>query len=108
MNKELEQFNSINYNLHLLKEECMEVGMVASKALRFGLTDCDPDQEGSLPKYQLLEQEIGDLLAIVDILLNNNIGVTWKGIAAAKKKKFKKLAKYYGKGEFANNKPVSE
>lgn len=108
MNKDLEKFNSVNYNLHLLQEECLETAMVASKALRFGLTDCDPDAPNSLPKYKLLEQELGDILAIVDILLNNGIGISWESIMAAKEKKFEKLAKYYGTGDFADNKPTPE
>jgi NTP pyrophosphatase (non-canonical NTP hydrolase) len=92
----LEQFQNINMNLLLLAEECQEVSQCVTKALRFGLTDCDPDLENSLPKYQLLEQELGDLLAIIDILKFNNIGISTSGIEAAKQKKFKRLAGYYG------------
>jgi NTP pyrophosphatase (non-canonical NTP hydrolase) len=108
MSKELEQFNNINMNLHLLSEECKEVGLCVSKALRFGLTDIDPDTPGAVPKYQQLEQEIGDVLAIVDILVNNKIGVTPEGISKAKAKKLKKLANYYGTGEFAKNGPLEQ
>jgi hypothetical protein len=93
-------------NLHLLSEECKEVGMVCSKAMRFGLTDTDPDAENAKPKYQLLEQELGDIAALVDILLNNKIGISVEGIMAAKQRKLDKLAKYYG--DFAVNKSLGE
>jgi NTP pyrophosphatase (non-canonical NTP hydrolase) len=108
MSKVLEQFNNINMNLHLLSEECKEVGLVVSKALRFGLTDVDPDSPNSAPKYQLLEQEIGDVFALVDILIHNQIGISHEGIAQAKARKLQKLARYYGNGEFAKNGPLEE
>lgn len=103
---QLEQFNNINMNLHLLSEECKEVGMVCSKAMRFGLTDIDPDEENAKPKYLWLEQELGDIAALVDILLHNNIGITVEGIQAAKQRKLAKLSKYYG--DFAVNKSLGE
>jgi hypothetical protein len=102
--KYLEKFNNINMNLLLLDEECKEVGMCCSKALRFGLTDTDPDNPSAVPKYVQLEQEIGDVLAIVDILLHNNIGITQEGLNAAKLRKLQKLASYYG--DFVVNKSL--
>jgi NTP pyrophosphatase (non-canonical NTP hydrolase) len=98
MSKQLEQFNNINMNLLLLDEECKEVGMCCSKAQRFGLMDTDPDDPNAIPKYQQLERELGDVMALVDILLHNNIGITREGIEAAKHRKFERLAKYYGDG----------
>jgi len=96
MSQKLEQFDNINTNLLLLSEECKEVGMCCSKALRFGLMDVDPDNPLAVPKYVQLEQEIGDVLALIDILKSNDIGLTDEGIEAAKQRKFKKLAGYYG------------
>ena len=104
----LEQFQNINMNLLLLDEECKEVGMCCSKALRFGLTDTDPDDPKAVPKYQQLENELGDLMAIIDILLSNNIGVTRDGILAAKERKFQRLARYYGTGDMVVNKALGK
>jgi hypothetical protein len=96
MSHKLEQFDNINMNLHLLSEECKEVGMCCSKALRFGLMDVDPDDPTAVAKYIQLEQEIGDIMALIDILKFNNIGLTDEGIEAAKERKFEKLKGYYG------------
>jgi NTP pyrophosphatase (non-canonical NTP hydrolase) len=39
----------------------------------------------------MLEEEIGDLFAMVELLTDLNVGVTPEGIAEAKKNKFEKL-----------------
>lgn len=104
MTKHLEQFDNINMNLHLMKEECLEVAMCCSKAMRFGIADIDPDNPDAVEKYKMLEQEIGDIMAILDILKFNQIGLTDEGIEAAKQRKFKKLAGYYG--DFVVNKSL--
>ncbi len=54
------------YILNCLAEECAEVGQRASKAIRFGMTERQPGQE--LDNRKRLEQELGDLMGVVDLL----------------------------------------
>ncbi len=42
----------------------------------------------------MLEEEIGDLMAMVELLTDMNIGVTVSGIQQAKKNKFEKLKQW--------------
>lgn len=55
--------------LVILAEECAEVIVAVSKCHRFGLLGCNPYTEQSNVEH--LEQELGDLLALVDILAKN-------------------------------------
>lgn len=75
--------------LTILQEECAEVIVEVSKCFRFG-----PDQmmEGvDVTNIQRLQKELGDLQAMIELLVDNNVGVTIQGIKEAKKAKFKKL-----------------
>lgn len=54
-----------------LTEECSEVSKRCSKALRFGLHEVQPGQ--SLTNKQRIEDEVIDLLALIDILQEENI-----------------------------------
>ena len=51
--------------LQILAEECSEVSLNVSKALRFGLEDGYPGQP--LTNKELISLEIGDLMAIIDL-----------------------------------------
>ena len=78
--------------LTILQEECAEVIVEVSKCFRFG-----PDQmmEGlEVTNIQRLQKELGDLLAMVELLTDNNVGVTTHGLKVAKKAKFKKLKQW--------------
>ena len=75
--------------LTILQEECAEVIVEISKCFRFG-----PDQmmEGvDITNIQRLQKELGDVQAMVELLVDNNVGVTAQGIKEAKKAKFEKL-----------------
>ena len=75
--------------LIILQEECAEVIVDISKCFRFG-----PDQimEGQdLSNIQRLEKELGDLQAMIELLVDLDVGVTNDGIDINKKKKFEKL-----------------
>ena len=50
--------------LVILQEECAEVIQAVSKCIRFGLDD----SYSGVPNRKRLENEIGDLLALVDVL----------------------------------------
>ena len=78
--------------LTILQEECAEVIVEVSKCFRFG-----PDQmmQGvHVTNIQRLEKELGDLLAMVELLVDNNVGVTNEGLEKAKQSKFKKLKRW--------------
>ena len=75
--------------LTILQEECAEVIVEVSKCFRFG-----PDQmmEGvEVTNIQRLEKELGDLQAMIELLVDNNVGVSVQGLKTAKKAKFEKL-----------------
>jgi NTP pyrophosphatase (non-canonical NTP hydrolase) len=75
--------------LLILQEECAEVTQAVSKCFRFGPDQMKPGKERT--NINMLEEEIGDLFAMVELLTDLNIGVTLEGIAEAKKNKFEKL-----------------
>ena len=78
--------------LTILQEECAEVIVEVSKCFRFG-----PDQmmEGvNVSNIQRLEKELGDLLAMVELLVDKNIGVSTDGLELASKAKFEKLKQW--------------
>ena len=75
--------------LLILQEECAEVTQAVSKCFRFGPDQMKPGKERT--NINMLEEEIGDLFAMVELLTDLNVGVTPEGIAEAKKNKFEKL-----------------
>jgi NTP pyrophosphatase (non-canonical NTP hydrolase) len=76
----------------ILAEECAEVTKEISKIMRFGPDQCKPGKDRT--NIQVLEEEIGDLLAMVELLVDKNVGVTNNGLELAKKAKFEKLKKW--------------
>jgi NTP pyrophosphatase (non-canonical NTP hydrolase) len=78
--------------LLILQEECAEVTQAVSKCFRFG-----PDQmmEGvEVTNMQRLQKELGDLQAMIELLIDNKVGVTTQGLKEAKKAKFQKLKQW--------------
>lgn len=78
--------------LLILQEECAEVTQAISKCFRFGPDQLKPGKERT--NINMLEEEIGDLFAMVELLTDMNIGVSVEGIQHAKKNKFEKLKKW--------------
>ena len=76
----------------ILSEECAEVAKEVSKIMRFGPDQIKPGKDKT--NIQVLEEELGDLLAMVELLTDKNIGVTKNGLELAKKAKFEKLKKW--------------
>lgn len=74
----------------ILQEECAEVVQAVSKAFRFGLNNRLDDGPS---KKEMLESEIGDLLCIVDILIEKAI-LSDGNINGAKKAKREKLKRW--------------
>jgi NTP pyrophosphatase (non-canonical NTP hydrolase) len=85
--------------MNILSEECAEVIQAISKCHRFGLNNYKPGKPKTNCEH--LEEEIGDLLAMVDILLDIGV-VNQVSLEVAKKAKIEKLKKWsniYGSQE---------
>ena len=77
---------SLRDTFDILVEECAEVIQAASKAKRFGLID---EWEG-VTNRQKLETEIGDLLCLIGILIDNKV-IDHDAVEIAKFKKYLKM-----------------
>ena len=75
--------------LLILQEECAEVVQATSKCFRFGLHGMYLQQSN----LDRLEQEIGDVLAMIDILTNQG-EISLERLLEAKQRKFKKLSQW--------------
>ena len=74
--------------MDILQEECAEVIQAVSKISRFGLDNYKPGKPKT--NRQHLEEELGDMLAMIDILHNMDI-VNWTNIDRAAEAKREKL-----------------
>ena len=63
--------NRIEHLLVILSEECAEAQKEVSKALRFGLDDCAPNQ--SLTNRNKIAIELNDLMAVVEMLIDEGV-----------------------------------
>lgn len=88
--------SQIQETLDILQEECAEVIVEVSKCRRFGHTSVH--YKTNLKHSEMLENEIGDVLAMVDILLEQGVlSQSNLDIAKqAKKDKLKKWSNIYG------------
>ena len=89
MNAEINENN--NEVMDILQEECAEVVQAVSKIRRFGIDNAKPNTQYTNREH--LEEEIGDLLAMIDILMVNDI-VSWGHLHQAKRAKIEKLKKW--------------
>ena len=78
--------------LLIAQEECAEVSQAISKCFRFGPDQLKPGKE--FTNINMLEEEIGDLFAMVELLVDAKVGVTDQGIFEARMKKFEKLKQW--------------
>jgi NTP pyrophosphatase (non-canonical NTP hydrolase) len=77
--------------LNILQEECAEVIQMVSKCRRFGL-----DQQhlkADKPNRDKLTEEIGDVLAMINLCIEHNI-VNQDQVIVAQQNKFKKLKQW--------------
>jgi NTP pyrophosphatase (non-canonical NTP hydrolase) len=81
--------NDIREIMLILQEECAEATQAISKCFRFGPDQVKPGKEKT--NMQHLEEELGDLIAMIELLTDHNVGVTKEGLERAKHKKFEKL-----------------
>jgi hypothetical protein len=78
--------------LQILQEECAEVIVEICKIMRFGPDQCKPNSDET--NIMALQKELGDLQAMIELLVKAKVGVTSNGIADAKKVKFEKLKQW--------------
>ena len=74
--------------LDITQEECAEVVVAVSKISRFGIDNFKPGKP--LTNREHLEEEVGDLLAMVDLMLEHDI-IKADSVEIARKAKKEKL-----------------
>ena len=77
----------------ILQEECAEVTQAISKCFRFGLDHYKPGKPKT--NVQHLEEELGDLLAMIALLEQTGV-ITEAGLQAAFDGKIAKLKQWSG------------
>lgn len=77
--------------LLILQEECAEVIQAVSKCERFGANNYKPGKPKTNKHH--LEEELGDLLAMIDLLEEKGF-VNWSSMQLAKEAKFNKLKQW--------------
>lgn len=82
------------YLLVCLMEECAEIQKEASKILRFGLGDFDPNDKEKKSNIVRLAEEITDLKGILIMLNLENILLEFNTLPTEKIKKVKKYMDY--------------
>ena len=94
MNKfmKMKQINEVNREILLItQEECAEVTQAISKVFRFGMDD----EHKGISNREHLEEEIGDLMCMIDLLIDNGI-VSESAVMTAKNEKLNKLMTWSG------------
>jgi NTP pyrophosphatase (non-canonical NTP hydrolase) len=92
MNKfaKMKEINESNREILLItQEECAEVTQAISKVFRFGMED----QHNGISNREHLEEEIGDLMCMIDLLIDSGM-VSEATVMSAKSKKLAKLTKW--------------
>ena len=78
--------------LDILQEECAELITIASKVKRFGVMSENPQQPG-VSAQQRLTQEMGDVLAMIDLVCKH-LDITPLEVSQARQRKMDKLKIY--------------
>ena len=89
MNKfaKMKQINDVNREILLVtQEECAEVTQAISKVFRFGMENTYNGVSGR----EHLEEEIGDLMCMIDLLIDSGM-VSESAVMTAKAEKLNKL-----------------
>jgi hypothetical protein len=77
--------------LLIAQEECAEVIQAISKCFRFGLDNVKPGKPHTNREY--LEEELGDLIAMLNIMCEQGM-VNYDAVEAAAKQKVQKLKQW--------------
>ena len=74
--------------MNILSEECAEVIQAISKCHRFGIDNLKPGKPKTNREH--LEEEIGDLMCMIDLLIDSGM-VSESAVMTAKAEKLNKL-----------------
>jgi hypothetical protein len=85
----MELNDKVKEALVITQEECAEVIQSVSKIMRFGFDSCWPTEDSASTK-ECLEMEVGQLLCMIDILVEMNI-INALNVGAAREHKKTKL-----------------
>ena len=77
--------------MDILQEECAEVIQAVSKISRFGIDNYKPGKPKTNREH--LEEELGDMLAMIDIMIELRV-ISLDNLEIAKKAKIEKLKKW--------------
>ena len=77
--------------IDILQEECAEVIQAVSKINRFGADNIKPGKPKTNREH--LEEELGDMLAMIDIMMELSV-ISLDKLEIAKKAKIEKLKKW--------------
>ena len=83
--------NKLKEVMDILQEEAAEVIQAVSKISRFGIDNFKPGKPKTNREH--LEEELGDMLAMIDILLEKSV-VSLEHLEIAKRAKIEKLKKW--------------
>ena len=83
--------NEIKEILCITQEECAEASQAISKIFRFGWNSVHP--KTGVNNKEHLEEEIGDLMCMIDLILDSGI-VSESVVMAAKNEKLLKLQQW--------------
>ena len=83
--------NKVKEVMDILQEECAEVIQAVSKISRFGIHNYKPGKPKTNREH--LEEELGDVLAMIDIMLEFSV-VSIDNLETAKKAKIEKLKQW--------------
>ena len=92
--------NKLKEVMDILQEECAEVIQAVSKISRFGIDNFKPGKPKTNREH--LEEELGDMLAMIDIMLEKNV-ISLEHLEAAKAAKIEKLKQWSNIYENTNN-----
>ena len=76
--------------LEILAEECAEVIQEKCKIFRFGCNEYSWHNT-AFKHCEMLEQEMGDILAMIELVQQSGMGITKEGLEIAKQKKIEKV-----------------
>jgi NTP pyrophosphatase (non-canonical NTP hydrolase) len=77
--------------LDILQEECGEVIVEVSKCRRFGIDS--QHYKTNIPHREMLEQELGDVMAMIRLLIEQGV-ISVEALEAAGERKLEKLRKW--------------
>lgn len=88
----MKKMNDKDYETLLITlEECAEVTQAISKCFRFGIDQVKPSNPKTNREH--LEEEIGDLMCMVDIMIQRNI-ISNENVVTARANKMNKLIQW--------------